>query len=180
MPQSLYDKLEHEIVPCFYDRDPAGVPRSWLSSMRQSMATLASTWHSHRMVQQYVESFYLPGVERARWLEEGGGARARDLEAGLERLRSEWPEVIVSPPVVTAQPSGELKAEIRCASVRSRRPMLRPNCGSRPPTATSSPNRPGSSGWRDGVAYYDAAVLADAAMPTPVVGSCAAPAPAAA
>ncbi len=110
--ESLLDKLEYEIVPRFYDRDGRGVPEAWLSSMRQSMATLASTWHSHRMVREYVESFYLPGVERARWLDVGGGARARDLAAGLDRLGRAWPEIRVHPPTVTVQPSGELRAEI--------------------------------------------------------------------
>lgn len=109
---SLYDVLEREIVPCFYERDRDDVPRRWLRSVRQSIATLASTWHSHRMVQQYVESFYLPGVERARWLEVGGGVRARDLRGGLDRLREGWPAIEISAPTVAPSPSGDLQAEI--------------------------------------------------------------------
>ena len=38
--ESLYDQLEHDIVPRFYDRDEHGIPRRWLASVRQSMATL--------------------------------------------------------------------------------------------------------------------------------------------
>ena len=38
--ESLYDALEHQIVPKFYDRDAQGLPRAWLASVRESMASL--------------------------------------------------------------------------------------------------------------------------------------------
>jgi hypothetical protein len=38
--KSRYDTLEHKIVPRFYDRDAKDLPRAWLASIRQSMASL--------------------------------------------------------------------------------------------------------------------------------------------
>ena len=110
--ESLYDWLERKIVPAFYDRDAQGLPRAWLASIRQSMASLAPTWSVHRMVHDYVESFYLPGARRARWLAAEGGARARDLASALERLRDGWPAIRVAVEDVTVAPGGAMRAEI--------------------------------------------------------------------
>ncbi len=92
---SLYDQLERDIVPCFYERDDRGIPRRWLASVRQSMATLAETWRSHRMVQQYVDDLYLPAVARAARLRDNGAARARRLAGTLDRVRAAWSGVSV-------------------------------------------------------------------------------------
>jgi starch phosphorylase len=110
--ESLYDALEHQIIPTFYDRDAEGLPRAWLASVRESMATLAPTWHSHRMVRDYVESFYLPCVRRERRLAARDSALTRDLASSLERLSAEWPAIRVTVPSVTVAPGGTVHAEI--------------------------------------------------------------------
>ena len=92
---SLYDQLEREIVPAFYDRDGHGLPRAWLASVRQAMATLAETWRSHRMVEQYVDDHYLPSAARGARLQANNATRARRLAATLERVRHAWPAVSV-------------------------------------------------------------------------------------
>jgi hypothetical protein len=37
---ALYDLLEREVIPEFYDRDPRGIPTAWVNRMRESMAGL--------------------------------------------------------------------------------------------------------------------------------------------
>jgi starch phosphorylase len=91
--ESLYDTLEHAIVPAFYDRGPDGIPRRWLGSVKESLATLGPVWTSTRMVREYTEQFYVPGREATRALRKRKGARARDLAAYLARVRAEWPGV---------------------------------------------------------------------------------------
>lgn len=92
---SLYDQLERDIVPLFYERDGSGIPRRWLASVRQSMATLAETWRSHRMVQQYVDDLYLPAAARAARLRDHGAARGRRLATALARVQDGWGSVAV-------------------------------------------------------------------------------------
>jgi starch phosphorylase len=87
---SLYEVLENEIVPSFYDRDANGVPRSWIAAVKQSMSTLAPTWDSLRMTREYTESYYLPGLVKVRQLQSGGAKSARDRTRELERLGSNW------------------------------------------------------------------------------------------
>ena len=55
----LYQLLETEIAPLFYDRDATGIPRAWVSRMRASMARLAPQFSTNRMTREYVEKMYL-------------------------------------------------------------------------------------------------------------------------
>jgi starch phosphorylase len=58
--ESLYSLLERDIVPTYYDRDTAGLPREWLARMKSSIATLAPVFNAHRMVTDYVSEAYGP------------------------------------------------------------------------------------------------------------------------
>ena len=64
--QQLYNLLETEIVPAFYQRNEKGVPTGWLAKMRLSMAKLAPRFSSNRMLREYVEMSYIPATERYR------------------------------------------------------------------------------------------------------------------
>jgi alpha-glucan phosphorylase-like protein len=55
---ALYAVLENEVIPAFYDRDPEGLPRGWISRMRRAMQTLPATFSAVRMVSDYVEEMY--------------------------------------------------------------------------------------------------------------------------
>src|SRR6202142_2813068 len=56
--EDLYAALEQRVVPEFYDRDDHGIPRRWLARIRASMAALAPTFSSNRMVLEYAERVY--------------------------------------------------------------------------------------------------------------------------
>jgi starch phosphorylase len=91
--QALYDMLEHDVAPTFYDRKANGVPRRWVARMKSSIGTLCHFFNTHRMVQEYVERFYLVAHANYRKLEEGDCLRAHDLAAWKARLRAEWPRI---------------------------------------------------------------------------------------
>jgi len=59
--QRIYQLLEKQIVPLYYHRDSStGLPRRWITMMKHSMATVGSTFNTHRMVGQYLREYYLP------------------------------------------------------------------------------------------------------------------------
>jgi starch phosphorylase len=62
--EALYQLLEREVVPAFYERDPHGIPRRWLSYVRRAIATVAPRFSARRMVKEYAEGMYLPSMER--------------------------------------------------------------------------------------------------------------------
>jgi starch phosphorylase len=57
---ALYHLLETEIVPSFYERDAQGVPRRWLSVVRQAMASVTPRFSARRMVKEYADGMYAP------------------------------------------------------------------------------------------------------------------------
>jgi starch phosphorylase len=62
----LYELLEKEVVPCFYDRNASGIPEAWVAKMRASMAELTPQFSTNRMVREYVERLYLPASQLCR------------------------------------------------------------------------------------------------------------------
>jgi len=61
---ALYDLLENEVVPAFYDRDRGGrgVPRRWITIVREAMRSNVPRFSTRRMVKQYVTEMYGPAA----------------------------------------------------------------------------------------------------------------------
>jgi starch phosphorylase len=57
--ESLYQLLEQQVIPEFYDRDAGGVPRAWVRRMRRSLETCYRAFHTDRMVAEYAARYYL-------------------------------------------------------------------------------------------------------------------------
>ncbi|MBK9052438.1 MAG: alpha-glucan family phosphorylase [Chloroflexi bacterium] len=59
---SLYQLLEDEIVPLFYNRDRDDVPRGWVEIMREAIRSNAPRYSMMRMVKEYTTSLYIPAL----------------------------------------------------------------------------------------------------------------------
>ena len=94
--QSLFDVIEHGIVPLFYDRSAGPLPRRWLSRVRRSLRTLGPRVLAARMVREYATDLYVPLAQRARALTADDHARARDLAAWRGRIDRDWREVRIT------------------------------------------------------------------------------------
>jgi starch phosphorylase len=55
---ALYDLLEREVIPLFYERDAAGLPAGWIRRMKTSMQRLIPRFSADRMVRQYASDLY--------------------------------------------------------------------------------------------------------------------------
>lgn len=55
----LFDVLEMEVLPDFFDRSPEGVPLKWIARVQHALATLAWRYNSDRMAIDYVTRCYL-------------------------------------------------------------------------------------------------------------------------
>ncbi|MFP4144473.1 MAG: alpha-glucan family phosphorylase [Phycisphaeraceae bacterium] len=91
--QALYDLLEKEIIPLFYDRDEHHMPRRWVSRMKKCIATLAPRFNTNRMVQEYAEKLYLPSLERTQMLAANDMANAIKLAKQKQRMRAAWGKI---------------------------------------------------------------------------------------
>jgi len=93
---ALYELIEHQVAPRFYDRDERGLPGRWLEMVRHTLATLGPKVQATRMVADYVERLYAPAAVAGRALAgDSGFAGARELAAWKGRVRSGWQHVRV-------------------------------------------------------------------------------------
>ena len=86
----LYEILEQQVIPEFYERDRAGVPKNWLKRIRASMARLTPQFSSNRMVREYVERLYLPASGALRRRIANDAKLARELEEWQSLVREGW------------------------------------------------------------------------------------------
>lgn len=57
---TLYELLEHRVAPLYYDVDDEGIPRAWVTRMKDAIATVAAPFSAQRMVAEYTDRLYLP------------------------------------------------------------------------------------------------------------------------
>src|SRR4029079_19500291 len=88
--EALYDLLEREIAPRFYDDRAA-----WLSMVRHNVSVLAPELLATRMVRDYVGELYAPAAAEARRLQADDHAGARRLAEFRARWRAAWGGVAV-------------------------------------------------------------------------------------
>jgi starch phosphorylase len=55
---ALFDLLEREVVPMFYERDADGVPQRWVAMMRRSLMTHGPRFSATRMLVDYASRVY--------------------------------------------------------------------------------------------------------------------------
>jgi starch phosphorylase len=60
--EALYERLEREVIPEFYNRNEKGIPIAWVNRMRESMARLTPHFAADRTVREYTEQHYLPAA----------------------------------------------------------------------------------------------------------------------
>jgi starch phosphorylase len=98
---ALYDLLEREVIPEFYTRDEQGIPRAWVTRMRESMARLTPRFSTNRAVREYTEQHYLPAAKAylARTIDKG--AIGVNMINWQHALKQQW----------TALRFGEVKIE---------------------------------------------------------------------
>ena len=89
--EALYDLLEGEIIPAFYERRADGLPRKWIARMKASIAMLCPEFNMHRMVKQYTNEYYLVANNRVRDLQAENGSKAMQLAAWLSKVEKAWP-----------------------------------------------------------------------------------------
>lgn len=95
--EALYELLEREIVPIFYDRGADGIPMKWVARMKTSIAKLCPEFNMHRAVMQYVDEYYLPASRHYVALGGEREAKTKRLAVWLCRRRTAWPQLTIEP-----------------------------------------------------------------------------------
>jgi len=87
---ALYELIEQEVVPLFYDRDENGVPRGWVAKMKDAIYLNTPLFNTSRMVKEYARRAYFPTSDRLRKLSSNQFEPARELAAWQTQLNERW------------------------------------------------------------------------------------------
>ena len=90
---ALYELLEAEVIPEFYQRDKSGMPGRWLGRIRESMARLTPEFSATRAIREYTESYYLPAASGYRDRAADDGALGLSLLRWKKDLDRHWSTV---------------------------------------------------------------------------------------
>ncbi len=91
--EALFELLEDQVVPRFFDRDDEGVPRRWLGMVHQSLATIVPLVLGSRMVADYIRQLYQPAAAATALAAVDRHRGARQAVAFADKVRGSWPEV---------------------------------------------------------------------------------------
>jgi phosphorylase/glycogen(starch) synthase len=78
--------IKDEILPTFFERDAAGLPRRWLARIKRSLASIPPVFSTERMVAEYDERAYRRLAADGARLAEGGNAPLRARVAERTRV----------------------------------------------------------------------------------------------
>ena len=88
--KALYDLLEREVIPLFYQRGRDGLPREWIKRMKTCMREIGQSMSSHRMLMDYSNLFYFPALKNYRRIIKDDYAESKSLAAYLTKLKHSW------------------------------------------------------------------------------------------
>ncbi len=92
----IYDVLEKEIVPLFYDRGSDNLPRGWISMMKNSMRELTPVFNTNRMVKEYFHKFYLNSYERRKLLMQDNWREGKKFSQWKTMIYENWDKITCS------------------------------------------------------------------------------------
>jgi starch phosphorylase len=98
--EELYDILENEIIPLYYNRDENGVPVRWISKMKNSIQSIVPTFNTHRMIKQYLTNLYLPAHQLGMRFIENQFANAKNLAEWKANIEKNWSDISIKPAFV--------------------------------------------------------------------------------
>lgn len=102
--QALYNILENEVIPKFYNRKRGNPPIDWIQLMKNSMKMAVREYSSDRMVRDYSGKYYIPAANSFKELTTDGAVKARELALTQSRLISLWDNIHVERPQLTTAP----------------------------------------------------------------------------
>ena len=93
--ETIYNTLENEIVPLYYDRDGKEVPTGWVAAMKKCLNEISPRFTMKRMMDDYFELYYNKLIERTNWMRANRYQKAFEINAWKNRVRNAWDKVEV-------------------------------------------------------------------------------------
>ena len=93
---TIYNILENEIVPAYYDIDAAtGMSTRWIGFIKNTIGQVACNFTTNRMLTDYMDQYYLPQSARAAKLVADDYKLAREIAAWKKHISRQWQTIEV-------------------------------------------------------------------------------------
>lgn len=104
----IYNTLEQEIVPLYYNRDDQGIPRGWISHIKNTIAKIAPHFTMQRMLNDYYSNFYSPLIATGDRMHKEGYKYAHKLVNWKNKIRQAWDNISVESLIVPDPNTGAI------------------------------------------------------------------------
>ncbi len=91
--EMIYNTIEDQIVPLYYDRGADGVPHAWVNAVKSCVADIASNFTTNRMLIDYEDRFYNKLAERKGEMVADNYRMAREIAAWKRKVSAAWDDV---------------------------------------------------------------------------------------
>ncbi|MBQ6613329.1 MAG: alpha-glucan family phosphorylase [Alistipes sp.] len=91
--EMIYNTIEEQIVPLYYDRAEDGVPHRWVNAVKKCVADIASNFTTNRMLIDYEERFYNKLAARKKLMLDSNYLMAREIAAWKRRVSAAWDNI---------------------------------------------------------------------------------------
>ncbi|HBL74348.1 MAG: hypothetical protein A2W90_19695 [Bacteroidetes bacterium GWF2_42_66] len=91
--ETIYNILEQEILPDFYNRNMLGIPEKWVSYLKNTFAQVAPNFTTARMINDYQQRYYNPQAERTAKIKSDGYKLAKELAAWKNKIALGWSQL---------------------------------------------------------------------------------------
>lgn len=88
--ETIYNILENDLIPAYYDRDANGISERWVSHVKNTIAQIAPQFVMKRMLDDYQERYYSKLWTRSQALKKNHFKPLHELVQWKERMRKVW------------------------------------------------------------------------------------------
>ena len=111
---TIYNLIENEIVPLYYDQDKDGYSHNWVKVIKNSIATIAPHYTMKRQLDDYYNKFYIKEADRFEKLSANDNHLAKEIALWKEEVAQRWDAIkVVSKDTSVFNDGGETGVKYR-------------------------------------------------------------------
>ncbi len=119
----IYNTLENEIIPMFYDRDSQNIPLRWIQYIKNCIANITPDFTTKRMLDDYIERFYSKLFTRTKLITANDYELAQNIASWKKRMSIGWesveiisintPDIMQQPLVIGEEYTGDVVIDLK-------------------------------------------------------------------
>lgn len=92
---TIYFMLENHIIPLYFAKNSKGYSPEWIQYIKNSIAQIAPEFTMKRMLDDYLERFYIKEAKRSKLLMANDFKKAKEIAAWKQKVAEKWAGITV-------------------------------------------------------------------------------------